>query len=113
MDFCLLPLNMFKNIGKNISKNLSGKYSQKRSDLTKQSTTNAFKTVSKQAIQKAAVATGDLIGNEIDDKITKIWKPSQQNNSETVTNERNKEIPKERYIIPEQRQKVIADLRIR
>ena len=45
MDFCLLPLNMFKNIGKNISKNLSGKYSQKRSDLTKQSTTNAFKTV--------------------------------------------------------------------
>ena len=31
-------------------------------------------------------------------KITKISKNSQQNNSETVTNENDKEIPKERYI---------------
>ena len=31
-------------------------------------------------------------------KITKISKISQQNNSETVTNENDKEIPKERYI---------------
>ena len=31
-------------------------------------------------------------------KITKVSKNSQQNNSETVTNENDKEIPKGRYI---------------
>ena len=31
-------------------------------------------------------------------KITKFSKNSQQNNSEAVTNESDKEIPKERYI---------------
>ena len=33
-------------------------------------------------------------------KITKVFKNSQQNNSETVTNENDKKIPKERYISP-------------
>ena len=37
---------MGKSFGKTISKNLSGKYSQKRLDHIKQSTTDAFKTVS-------------------------------------------------------------------
>ena len=36
-------------------------------------------------------------------KITKVWKNSEQNNSETVTNQNDKEIPKERYISPEER----------
>ena len=34
----------------------------------------------------------------------KVSKNSQQNNSETVTNEYDKEIPKERYISSEERQ---------
>ena len=38
-------------------------------------------------------------------KITKLSKNSQQNNSNTVTNEFDKEIPKERDIPPEERQK--------
>ena len=46
------------------------------------------------------------------DKITKVSKTSQQNNSETVTNVYKKEIPKERYISPEERQKIIDDLRL-
>ena len=50
--------------------------------------------------------------NKIADKITKISKNSQQHNSERVTNEHDKEIPKERYISPEERQKVIDDLRL-
>ena len=33
-------------------------------------------------------------------KITKVSKNSQQNNSETVTNENDEEIPKERCIFP-------------
>ena len=52
--FLYLAKNMGKNIGKNISKNLSGKYSQKLLDHAKQSTTDAFKTASKKAIQKTA-----------------------------------------------------------
>ena len=36
-----------------------------------------------------------------------------QINSETVTNEHDKEIPKDRYISPEERQKIIDDLRLK
>ena len=64
--------NMSKNIGKNISKNVSGKYSQKLLDHAKQSATDAFKTTSKIAIQKTAEPNGDLIGNKIAKKITKV-----------------------------------------
>ena len=40
-------------------------------------------------------------------KSNKIFKKLQQNNSETVTNENDKEIRKERYISPEERKKII------
>ena len=63
-----------KKIGKNISKNLSSKYSQKLLDHAKQSVTDALKTSSKRVVQKRAEATGDLIGNEIADKITRVSK---------------------------------------
>ena len=48
--------------------------------------------------------------------LVKLWefqKKSQQNNSETVTNEHDKEIPKERYISPEKRQENIDELRLK
>ena len=45
-----------------------------------------------------------MIVNEIADRITK--------GSETVTNENDKEIPKERYISPEERQKTLDNLRL-
>ena len=45
----------------------------------------------------------------------KVTKNSEKNNSETVTNKNDKEmpkeIPKERYISPEERQKIIENLR--
>ena len=81
-------------MGKNIGKNLSGKYSQKGLDLAKQSATDVVKTASELAIQKKAEVTGDLIGNKIANKITKISKHSQQNNLETATNEYDREIAK-------------------
>ena len=37
----------------------------------------------------------------------KPQKKSQQNNSETITIKNDKEIPKERYIPPEERQRII------
>ena len=39
-----------------------------------------------------------------DSRIKKTLKKLQQNNSETVTNENDKEIPKERYISPEKKE---------
>ena len=48
---------------------------------------DARKTSSKRVINQAAEATGDLISNKIADRITKVSKNSEQNNSETVTNE--------------------------
>ena len=44
-------------------------------------------------------------------KITNIQKNSQQNNSEKLANENGKEIPKERYLSPEERYKSIDNLR--
>ena len=55
--------------------------------------------------------TGDLIGNNISDKITKASTVSLQHNLETVTNAHDKEIPEEKSISPKERQKII-DLRL-
>ena len=52
----------------------------------------------------------NLIDNIIADWIVKVSKNSQLNNSETVTNENDKKIPKQRYISPEKRQKIIDKL---
>ena len=86
--------------------------------MLKNCATDALKTSSKRVIQKTAEETGDLIGNKIadavakpyDGKIKRFSKNSQQNNSETVTNEYNVEVPKERYIFSEERQKIIDNL---
>ena len=83
-----LAKNMSKNLCKNISKNLSGKYSQKLLDHAKKSAADAFTTASEKAIQKIAKTTGDLLVNNI----------LQQNNSETVTNNDDKETPKNIYL---------------
>ena len=82
---------------------MSGKYSQKLLGHAKKFVTDALKTSSKQIIQKIAEGTGDLIGNKTANKITKLSKNSPQNNSETVTNEHDKEIPKEKYVFPDEK----------
>ena len=53
-----------------------------------------------------------MTGNKIGDKITKFLKTSQQSNSETITNEHDTEISKERYIFLEEIQKIIDDVRL-
>ena len=102
--------NMSKNLGKNISKNLSSKYSHEFLSHDKQSATDALKTTLRRLIQKTAKATGDLIGNKIADRITKISRSSLQNNSERMANEYDEEILEKRHISPEERQKIIDDL---
>ena len=81
-EFLSFAKDMRKSLGKNISKKISCKYSQKLIDPAKQSATDALKTASKREILKAAEAIVDLIGNTVTDKITKMSKTSQQNNSE-------------------------------
>ena len=53
-----------------------------------------------------------MIGNKIADKITNVSENSQQNNSKTVTNEHDKEILKEIYITPKERQQITDESRI-
>ena len=78
---------------KNIGKKLGGKYCQKRLARAKKFTTDALQ----KELQKAAEATGDLIGN------TKASETSAQITLNTAKREAenikfDKEIPKERYI---------------
>ena len=51
-----------------------------------------------------------MVATSYDGKITKVSRSLPQNNSETITNEHGKETPKERYISPEERKKIINDL---
>ena len=54
----------------------------------------------------------NTVGKSYNIKTTKALNNSQQNNSETVTNKHDKEILEERCISPEERQKIIDDLRL-
>ena len=98
---------------------MSNKYNQKLVDTAKKSATDAIKTASKIAIQKAAEATGDLVGNKIADNIRVKPSPKdvisaskKSHNKEIQPNEVNNEIPKERYISPKERQNIIDKLRL-
>ena len=77
---------------------MSDNYIQKSLDHAKQSETDLLKTNSKRPIQKPGEAAGNFIGNKTADKIRMVSKNSTQYNSETVTNEHDKEIAKERCI---------------
>ena len=94
-----------------MGKSLSNRFGQKTLDSAKISATDVIKTASKRAIQKTAEATGDLIGNKIADKIISVSKNSNNNN-----NNNNEDVKlatyKKRYISPEERQKIINELRL-
>ena len=66
-----------------------------------------LKLLRKKQFKKTQEETGDLIVNKIADRHTKVSIISQQNNSETIPNEDDKDIPKERYIPPERDKKVL------
>ena len=101
----------FLSFAKNMGKNLSNKYSQRLLDTAKKSTTDAIKTAPKTAIQETAEATGDLIGNKIADKVTSVSKKTQNNKSE-ADSDSLKDIPRKRYMSPEERQQIIDELRL-
>ena len=53
----------------------------------------------------------NLIGNKIANTITNVSKPLTQNYSKAI-NEHDDEMPKKRYISPEERWEIIDELRI-
>ena len=95
-----------------MGKSLSNRYGQKILDSAKISTADVIKTASKRAIQKTAEATGDLIGNKIADKIISVSKKSNNNNDNNNNEDVKLATHKKRYISPEERQKIINELRL-
>ena len=77
-----------------------------------------WKLFQKEQLRKNTTeVTGHLIRNKITGKVTKVSRTSLKNSSETATNEaentwHDKEIPKERYISPEEREQSVDDLRL-
>ena len=87
------------------AKNFSDKYSKSLMDKGIEISRKFAKTAGKKILKETAKATGDLIGNKIADKITTASKKSHD--------EVNNEIPKERYIYPKERQKIIDELKLK
>ena len=88
------------------ARNFSDRYSKSLMDKGIDVSKKFAKTAGKKILKKTAKATGDLIGNKIADKITA--KPSRKSQSDEVNNE----IPKERYMSPKERQKLIDELKL-
>ena len=87
------------------ARNCSDKYSKSLMDKGIDLSKTFAKTAGKKILKGTAKASGDLIGNKIADKITA--KPSKKSHDEVIN-----EIPKERYISPKERQKIIDELKL-
>ena len=99
MDSCLLLEVLVINMEKKLV------------DTAKKFATDAKKTASKRAIQKAAEATGDLVGKKIADKITSVSKKSTTK-LPTIDEDVELTTHKKIYISPEERQQIIDELRL-
>ena len=93
------------------ARSMSNKYGKKLVDTGKKSATDAIKTASKRVTQKAAEATGDLVGNKIADKITSVSKKSTKK-LPTIDEDAELTTPSKIYMSPEERQQIIDELRL-
>ena len=85
------------------ARKFSDKYGKKLIDNATKTGINAAKTASKRVVQKTEVATEDLIGTKIPDKITSIGKQKEKEKTNKT---------KEIYIPPAKRQQIIDELRL-
>ena len=79
------------------------RYGEKLMDTATKTEIDVAKTASKRVVQKTAEAMGDLIGNEIADKITSVGKLKEKEKSKKA---------EEIYIPTEKRQQIIDDLKL-
>ena len=83
--------------------NFNSKYGKKLTDAAIKTGKDFATIAGKKIVHKSAETTGDLIGNKIADKIT-----AKPHNEDEVING----VPKERYISPKERQKIIDELKL-
>ena len=95
-----------------VARSMSNKCGKKLVNTAKKSATDAIKTTSKRAIQKTAETTGGLIGNKIADKTTSVSKKKSTNKLPTIDEDAELTTHKKRYISSEERQQIIAVLRL-
>ena len=93
------------------AKSMSNKYEKRLVDAAKKSATDAIKTASERATQKAAGATSDVVGNKIADKIPSVSKKSTKK-LPSIDEDVELTTYKKRYISPEERQQIIDELRL-
>ena len=106
MAFCHLQENFEINMEKlmnTATKVGTSKYGKKKVDTTKKQGSEFAKAAGKRIVQKSAEATGELIGNKTEDKISSLGKSK---NKQKETNEEEDII-----IPPEKRQQIINDLK--
>ena len=87
--------------------NFNSKYGKKLTDTAIKAGKDFASIAGKKIVHKSAEATGDLIGNNIADKITAKPSINPHNEDEVING-----ILKERYISPKERQKIIDELKI-
>ena len=92
MDFCLLLKILVKILVKTLVKTYAVHIARNFLIMLNNQQQMHLKLLQKSDLKKAE-ATGDLTGNKMANKVKRASKNSQQNNSEKVTNENNKEIP--------------------
>ena len=87
------------------ARNFSDKCSKSLMDKGMDVSKTFVKTAGTKILKETAKATGDLTGNKTDDKNTA--KPSKKSHDKVING-----IPKERYISPKERQKIIDELKL-
>ena len=86
---------------------MSNKYGRKRLDKSMDAGKDFAQIVGKKVLTKSAEATGDLIGNKIADRITKITRNKAQKEDDRIMEE-----AQEVLIPPEKREQIIRDLKL-
>ena len=89
------------------SKIYGKKYGNKLLDNSISAGKDFVKIAGKKVLTKSAEATGDMIGNKIADKITKISRNKAQKEDDRIMEE-----TQELFIPPEKREQIIRDLKL-
>ena len=90
-----------------VGKNTSNKYDRKILDKSMDAGKDFRKIARKKVLTKSPEATGDLIGNEIADRITKSSRNKEQKEDDRIMEE-----TQELIIPPEKREQIIRDLKL-
>ena len=107
-------MSFAKNIGNKYDRKIfdksidvSNKYARKILDKSMDASKDFAKITGKKVLHKSAEATGEMIGNKVDDRITKSCRNKAQKENDRIMEE-----TQEIYIPPEKREQIIRDLKL-